>query len=405
MNSAIIIRILGVLSITGAGVSFLMEGWNDFNGLEKYLGFFLFVTTLLILAELFKRNYETVSRVFASLVLVTAPVIMAQLGAFLFIPTDTTVIHDWLPQMAMPESAPLKLITISSVFIFTTIVMRSVSILKSGQGSWSSFYIVLASFLFLIPVRSAEFHGLAILGLTSLSILTYKRFSFDKMPNPLAQLICVAAPLYFVGRACLYQIDQFMLLAFYFIGATLLLRYLPQFGEDKILTKILHFFGYVCSILCLFEIFKIFPGLTDNYQLLFTQIIMVFLVYKHPDSRNVGFFQMNFMAWSCVLLNFATKQNLDLTTILITLTVPSLLVVSTYIMREKFAFCSASLLLIISIMGNIRHVMHFPVVNLWMVLGVVGIILVILSSMVDNAPTKMRRVYERMMKVFDQEIQ
>ncbi len=401
MNPTLLLRLLGIGAITSAGISFLLEGWNELNGLEKYLGFYGLVIIQFILAEFFKETEKTISKVFAALTLTTAPVLMIQLGAFLLDPTDARMIPSWVPQMTLPKDAPIKFVILGSIFTYGTLIFRSLTLFKSTYPRESAILILTTSFLFLIPLRTDPFHGGVCFLLVIFVMIFYRRFDFEETTKPLSQLICLTAPLYFFARSCLYQVDDFMMVTIYFILSLVTFRILPQFSDLKNHVKFFHALGYFFSILGVFKFLNMLPALDMTHKIFINEMILIVIIYRHAQSQGVGFFQLNFLAWSHCLIFFINKQYLSISEILISLAIPALMLCSSYLMKEKSSFYQSLLMLTLTTVLTLMKIIVFPVVNLWIVFASLGILLISLSSFVGRIPDKISEIKNRLTKIFD----
>ena len=100
MNITKIIQTAGVLAIAGAAVSFLMEGWNQFSGPDKFMIFSGFIGLLYLFCELFRKSAPGLATIFQALCLALLPLSLIPSSRF------TIQSFDWRVLKYMHEKHP-----------------------------------------------------------------------------------------------------------------------------------------------------------------------------------------------------------------------------------------------------------------------------------------------------------
>lgn len=399
-----LLRGLGIVCICWAATSFLFEGWNNFNGLEKYLIFFGFITTLFALGEAFRKSSDSLDKIFSSLFLALSPAISAQLGSFLIDGDSKIDFPSLFSPSPLPDGSPLKFICITSFIFLVAMMYRSSQRLKSSSPLPDLIYLVTAQLVILVPLRTPEFHAIGLLSIFVSFMLIERNVIFDNIGSVANSLIRLAPFIFLLGRASLYQSNTTLEIATCLIISLLTFVNIPKYFKESSVINVASVIGYISVIVMGHEMANFNLWYKYEWTLIVTEILLMVYLTCFRRSLKIGFFFISILAWFN-FLQMAVKSD-DLTLLSITLSIALPLAILLLSLSFKYAFgCANSVLLLISALAYLGYQMiKLPVMNMWMVMGVLGIVLLLVSFLIEKPHHKLLQIWGKAKTFFDEEL-
>ena len=401
MNYLKLTRGLGAILICIAAISFLLEGWTTMNGLERYLRFSGFYAAVFVIGEYFKRSSENLSRIFSSLTVVLGSAIAAQLGSFILDKYKTNQVSSNFFPISLPEGAPLEIIIVLSLLILVSMIWRSLRTLESSQPRIEICYFVLTILSFLVPARSSNFHAQILVAMFILFVLVEKKEISNSLKSSLSSLIRFSPIVVLFGRSLLYQKDISYDLGLHLILAYGCFGYLTQKANDSDQRTAIYLIGYLSIILVAHDLREIFSFSNYLLTLIAIEILIGTIVWKIPESSKLGLFLMNLFAWFSFIWMLGSANDDQLFRICTNLSFPLIIIFLSFISRFGFSFASSSTLLIVNIFYVCAKFVRLPIINLWMVLGILGVTLLVGSSFIENPHQRIALWWDQLKKNFE----
>jgi hypothetical protein len=395
MNITKIIQTAGILAIAGAAVSFLMEGWSHFNGPDKFLIFSGFLGILYILGEVFKKSAPQLATIFQALTLALLPAIAAQVGSMVW----EGVNAEQVPMSLMRPDNSLRNMSILSLIMILGIGWRTVSLLKFNRPLIDVFALLATGLLFIYPDRSSIFHAFAVLGLALLAGLMISRSQSDTLPLPYSLPVRLSGFFFFMGRACLYLVDDTLLSVFYLVISLICFIYPEKLSEDKRIKDVGAFFGLFFLFLSALSFGNalFLPGL---YTYLLIQILVLLVAIFYLPAKGIGFWMASIFGWLFLFTIILDSRNtLDFG--IVSLALPVLILLLGYYKKVFPAFMNGVILLLSTFVWHLYHLIKMPIMNMWMVFGIIGIVLLVSSSLVGKSESPIRVWWRNLLKEFE----
>lgn len=400
MNYIMILRGLGVLSICTAAVSFLLEGWSTFNGLERYLAFAGFFACIFSMGEFFKRTSSTVAEIFSSLTLAMSGAMAAQLGSFVYDKFSTvSVVSDIFPS-PLPEGAPLELICVISFLLLVSMIWRSLRMLGASRPLLDLIYFVGAAALFIIPIRTSLFHAQALMTLF-LSFLVMDRVKAQYSINSMVMNAVKFSPfLLLAGRACFYEQETSLYVLFDLVAILTCSSFLIPRITNKDGRQALFIISYILLFVLVGHLSE-YKFWTEFYMTLTVASVGVALfALRYKEAAKLGLFLINLCAWLNLIL-MVVASRFDFTFVALNLAFPVVIAILSCLVRFGFSFASALALFACTLSYLFHTFVKLPVVNLWMVFGLVGIVLLVASSLIEKPHHKFLEKWKAAMEYFN----
>lgn len=399
-----LIRGLGIICICSAAASFLYEGWNAFNGLEKYLIFFGFVVALFGFSEAFRKSSESLSKIFSGLFLTLSPAITAQLGSFIVDGDSRIDLPSLFSPSPLPDGSPLKFICIVSMIFLGSMMFRSIVRLKS-TSTLPDFICLLASqLIILVPLRTSEFHALGLLSLfVSFGIIArYIKFSaIDTLANT---CIRIAPIVFFLGRAALYSSSPSLELVIWLISSLVFFNYIPDLFKEDSLKIFSYVLGYICVVV-MGHVVSDFNLWNDyKWTVITVELLLMSYVICFKQSLKIGFFFMIMLACFSFLELLVTDRELTILALSVNIVLPLAILILSYSFKYAFGFASSGVLLLAALVHVSYRVIKLPVVNMWMIFGIVGISLLLLSFLIEKPHQKLLEFWNKSKRFFSEEL-
>jgi hypothetical protein len=388
------LRTLGVALILVAGISFLFEGWHDMNGLSKYIGFFGFLLTFFGLSEYFEKRQNSQGPLFSGVFLVLAPVIPLQLASFIY--DQYSVLPASLPFFAplkLPEGSPLSVITISSFLVLIPMLWRKIISLGAKLSLVDLTYFATIFLAILIPERGGTFHSIIILSGGALLLLSTRFSRFEKAGD--YDLALRLSPLLLIlGRGLLYGSHVYLFSVIYLIISMFFYFVVPALvNEGK---NLLYFVASIFLVLATRNVFD-----DSNYTLVFTMLSILVFMQLIPLSKKVGIWTIGFLVWfkfsSVVVMNneltiegFAWILGLSLFYLAIS-----------FFQKIRLSFLSSLAMTILVTFWSLIKMIDFPLSNVWFGFGAAGLIILLISVILDKNEGKIFEKWKELLKDLD----
>ena len=395
MNITKIIQTAGVLAIAGAAVSFLMEGWNQFSGPDKFMIFSGFIGLLYLFGELFRKSAPGLATIFQALCLALLPSMAAQLGSMIF----EEVSSGQATMSLLLRDSPVRNYCLLSLLMILAMTWRTVSLLQFTRPLIDISSLMVASFLFMVPDRSSDFHAIGSLVIALTSGLTIWLSKSPQLAVPYSLPVRLSALIFFIGRACLYHIDSSLLCVFYLILSLICFIYPEKMSDDKKIKDVGAFFGLVFLALSS-NSFTHALNFESPYSYMLSQILLLAAALILPSARRLGYYGAILSA-SIFFLVLLFGSTVSLENGVMSLIFPTVIILGAYFQKVLPAFMGGSLLLLSTLCWYFYRMIKMPVMNMWMVLGLVGIVLLVSSSLVGKTDGPLRVWWRNIMKEFE----
>lgn len=399
MNTISLLRILGILAIVGSGISFLFEGWSNLTDLGKYLLFFAFVSIIFLFSETTRK--KDFSLILSSLFIILIPAIFAQLGSFGLdqMHQISERVTTFLP-LQTRDAAPVLLTTVTSVLLLIPMIFRSLIRLGSSHRMVDLTYFILSGSLFLIPNRGSLFHALILLGLFLSMAGIHRWVRMDSLATEYGFALRSAVIFVFLGRACLYEVDDVLIAFVYFLLALIFLTLLPESLKRLKLDKLAIGVGFVFMI---FASKKILLSMNVNdatLSFIFTANLLIFTIMLLKDTVRVGIGFVAFLCWWKMITSFLIGDETFIPGILSFIVPICLLVLSIYLKKRAGVLNGAGLVGVLILFHLIR-IISFPETNVWIILGAIGLSLFALDLFFERYGAVVGAKYKNLMNDLD----
>lgn len=379
MNTSAIIRILGFIATLGAAVSYLFEGWNNFNDLSKYLLYLAFLGSIYLLSEL--KSFKDVSRLFLFLFIALVPSVFAQLGSFILdqqhqIPKQ---VLEFSP-LRVGNLSHLRMVVVLTFLALCPLLMRVLKRFEAGSPVIGLAVTILSGLIFLVPLRTPEFHVLGGMGIGLLWLLNHNIQKFK--PHGLILSAAMISPLIvFTGRACLYETNTLFYSYLFLFLAAIFILVIPDHVREKNDAAGFVFIGNFFVIFGSVGLAAYLSLTSIQSYILSSALITVFMLLNQTHKNiSLGFFV--FMGWYRLMIE--SFGDVSIATRLTSTLISILALGLSYKLRHKASFQASALLILLLIFKNVFEVIEFPQTNIWIILAATSVCLFVLSFLIDK---------------------
>ncbi len=399
MNTISLLRILGILAILGAGISFLFEGWSNLTDLGKYLLFFAFISSIFLFSETTRK--KDFSLILTSLFIVLTPAIFAQLGSFGFdqMHRVSEKVTTFLPMHTF-NATPVLLTTVTSVLLLIPMTFRSLVRLGSSRPLVDVTYFMLSGSLFLIPDRGSLFHALILLGLVLSMAGIHRYVRMESLAPDYGTALRSAVIFIFLGRACLYEVDDVLIALIYFLLALIFLKLLPEILKRWELEKLAMGMGFLFMLLAS-KRFMVSLNINDaTLSFIFTATLLIFTIMFFKETVRIGIGFIAFLCWWKITTSFLTEDETFIPGMLSFIVPICLLTLSIYLKKRAGVLNGAGLVGVLILFHLIR-IINFPETNVWMIFGAIGLSLFALDLFFERYGALVGAKYKNLMNDLD----
>lgn len=248
-NMKSILRYVGLFAVILSGITFMLQGWNELTGLNKYLSFFAFVSILGGLSFVFQKHFadKLTAKIFAVLSALGITTLVSQIGSIVYASIKPgTVSVPEIFRFAIPMSDFLVI----GLALIPIALLGFNSILKSRFVESALLYVVLNAIL-ILPSRDAGYNSLFLLLQFSILFVGYKRLkiqiSIEDRWNRIGFFGLLSAPvLTLMIRSLYYPVNSYYFSTLFGVLGTALI-FVPnkaQSRDEKEVESLLLGIGY-----------------------------------------------------------------------------------------------------------------------------------------------------------------
>lgn len=240
-NMKSILRYVGLFAVVLSGITFMLQGWNELTGLNKYLSFFAFVSILAGLSFLFQRQFvdKITAKIFAVLSALGITTLVSQIGSIVYssVKPGVTAVPEVF-RFAIPMSDFLVIGLVTGLALIPIALLGFNSIIKARFVESALLYVVLNAFL-ILPMRDSVSNSLFLLSQFLILFWGYKRLkiqiSIEDRWNRIGFFGLLSAPiLTLMIRSLYYPVNAYYFATLFgVIGAALVFVPNKAFSRDE----------------------------------------------------------------------------------------------------------------------------------------------------------------------------
>ena len=406
-----ILRYVGLFAVVLSGITFMLQGWNELTGLNKYLSFFGFVAVLAGLSFLFQRKLadNLTAKIFAVLSALGITTLVSQIGSIVYssVKPGVTSVPE-IFRFAIPMADFLVIGLITGLALVPIALLGFNSIIKSRFVESALLYIVL-NFMLVIPARDAVSNSVFLLIQFIILFWGYKRLkiqiAIEDRWNRIGFFGLLSAPiLTLMIRSLFYPVNSYYFATLFGVmGAALV--FVPDKAvsrDEKEVESLFSGIGYF-SLLVAWSFFtehtfflylrrpEIEPitSLFYPYLLFGGMAALSYLVYRAKDSR-YEFYNDGIIFWVNVAICHSVVNTWKFETHAVGILIAAALSVYSFRQRYKWLLLISSLNVVLCLTYYFDFITELYRKSPWLFYAVVGIGLILISAF-----------YERITKVME----
>ncbi len=391
-----ILRKTGAIVLVAAALSFLIQGWNNWNSLERYYTFLGFTGSLAALGMLcgLALKDSKGARTFLAIATAFIPVHFAQLGAFVHSLFGSA--EKYFPKsLVFVADSPTSVLLTTGVTTLLAFPLALVgfSTLGRSKGRYLTLLYLAANALLLIPVRDSQtvfviaavmFIGLLFSDLSMLaSVPGLKTFE-----GRCSRLLLFVPFSIMLGRCAMYGPSLYILSIVLGAVACLLYLYAPKLYENpssarnlRLISLIPAYFSWRCLVgACLHNGFGDLPG-SLVIHLPYAALLALLSLNAQQDGpllRRIA----GIMAIAATLSQLFVFGGF--TTAVLAVFVSLLVLSAAFALEERVLFYAGGFGFVSGLLYHLQYALRFYQLSPWLSLAAIGVAAVVASSYVER---------------------
>jgi hypothetical protein len=387
-----VLRRLGVLVLVSAAISFLIQGWAGWDTISRFYNFLGFAAILAMLGFVLKRLLGDEYGALALVALATSfiPIHFSQLGALTY-----SLMGD--PQADLPKflvlvaNSPAEAMHASLLALVVSVptAFFGFYLLSAPQFFAAITVFFLGNFALLIPTRSPE-HILIIGGVLFLASVVADLFYLSREKVYAVRLILYLPFLILLGRSCVYGYSDFLMCLVMGCLGGYMFSYAStkEDSESKSLLQLASLLPITLAwrhlITGLLSTAQSELLLEYRYSFIYLPLSgIIFILSLRAGSQGINLRRISAVV-TVVTVLFQLYSLGSLGSALLCIIMSILVLSLAFTFEEKVLFYLGSLSLAIGLLFHTRYAMHLFETNPWISLSVIGLFLVMASSLVSR---------------------
>ncbi|MBL7555911.1 MAG: hypothetical protein JNM24_08835 [Bdellovibrionaceae bacterium] len=420
-----ILRYVGLFAVVLSGITFMLQGWNELTGLNKYLSFFAFVSILAGLAFLFQRQIEDklTAKIFAVLSALGITTLVSQIGSIVYSSVKPGAVA--VPEVfrfAIPMSDFLIIGLVTGLALVPIALLGFNSIIKSRFVEAALLYLALNAFL-ILPMRDSVSNSLFLLSQFVILFWGYKRLkiqvAIEDRWNRIGFFALLSAPiLTLMIRSLYYPVNAYYFSTLFGVLGTALI-FVPNKAvsrDEKEVESLFTGIGYV-SLLGAWSFFtehtfflylrrpEIEPitSLFFPYVLFGGMALISYLVYRAKEST-YEVYKDGIIFWVNIAISHSVLNTWKFETHAVGILVAVSLTVYSFRRRFKWLLLMSGLNVILCLTYYFDFITEIYRKSPWLFYAIVGIGLILISAFYERIAKVMELLRTRQHSLQDHEV-
>lgn len=406
-----ILRRLGAVLLVAASAVFLLQRWDTFSQIERYLSFLGFTGSLTLLGVFcgVKLQDSRAARTLLGVVALVVPIHFAQLGGFLYSvfpePFSTSIQYPEVIAWVAPSTAAALGVTLLGVIVLIPITLFTTTVFARQHARLTAAALLAGSALLLIPLRHPDAIGwIAMAGMVgSFALDAFVLRTKPQITTPegkYLRAVLFLPTLLLLGRSVYLYNSSAIFAGAAFTGLALLMfAVLPSYTERRGIKLQLQGWAMVPALLAsliftgeLFEVFSMPRELVPTARTV--PMAGILLLGSHFSAGCGRSYRLAAAFLFIPIVVLSSLAHPTITNSLIAVSATVLAVVSGYSNASRSTFLLGILGLGVTLSHHLQMAVDISLYSPWMTLAVIGLAAVFASAYVE----KNREPVSRMLK-------
>jgi hypothetical protein len=400
-----ILRYVGLFSVLLSGITFMVQGWNELTGLNRYLSFFAFVAVLAGLSFLFQRQFsdKLTAKIFAVLSALGITTLVSQIGSIVYSSVKPGVVS--VPEIfrsVIPAADFMVIGVVTGLALIPIALLGFNSLIKSRFVESALLYLLLNAVL-IIPLRDPAWNSLLLFSQFTIQFWGYKRLkiqlAIEDRWNRIGFFGLLSAPiLTLMIRSLFYPVNEYYFatlfgvlgLALVFVPAK------PVSRDEKEVASLFTGIGYF-SLLGSWWFFTEHtyflylrrPEMEAMFSLLFPYILfggmalISYIVYRAKDEA-YEFYKDGIVFWINVAICHSVLNTYKFETHAVGILIAMGLAIHSYRTHYKWLLLMSILNVVLCLTYYFDFITELYRRSPWVFYAIVGIGLILISAFYDR---------------------
>ncbi|OYZ20093.1 MAG: hypothetical protein B7Y39_11245 [Bdellovibrio sp. 28-41-41] len=400
-----ILRYVGLFSVLLSGITFMVQGWNELTGLNRYLSFFAFVAILAGLSFLFQRQFsdKLTAKIFAVLSALGITTLVSQIGSIVYSSVKPGVVS--VPEVfrsVIPAADFMVIGVVTGLALIPIALLGFNSLLKSRFVESALLYIALNAVL-IIPLRDPAWNSLLLLSQFLILFWGYKRLkiqlAIEDRWNRIGFFGLLSAPiLTLMIRSLFYPVNEYYFATLFgVVGLALVfVPTKPVSRDEKEVASLFTGIGYF-SLLGSWWFFTEHtyflylrrPEIEAMFGLLFPYVLfggmaaISYLVYR-AKGNVYEFYKDGIIFWINIAISHSILNTFKFETHAVGILVSAGLVAYSYRQHYKWLLVMSVLNVVLSLTYYFDFITDLYKKSPWLFYALIGIGLILISAFYDR---------------------